>query len=295
MSLFTVALLQIAPVPGDPPANLARGEAACRRAAALGADLALFPEMWSHGYAIPAPADLAGRAPWAATALGSAGPFVAHFRALARELGMAIGLTYLEQWPGLPRNTLAVIDRYGEVALTYAKVHTCDFDREAALTPGDGFGTASLDTAAGPVLIGSMICYDREFPESARVLMLQGAEILLVPNSCAMERNRLDELRVRAMENMVGVALANYPAPHDNGHSVAYHPIAFAPDESSRDMLIVEAGEQEGIYLAPFDLEAIRAYREREAFGNTYRKPRAYGLLTADAVAPPFVRPDARR
>jgi len=64
---------------------------------------------------------------------------------------------------------------------------------------------------------------------------------------------------------------------------------------SSRDMLIVEAGEPEGIYLAPFDLEAIRAYREREAFGNTYRKPRAYGLLTADAVAPPFVRPDARR
>jgi len=86
-----------------------------------------------------------------------------------------------------------VIDRYGEVALTYAKVHTCDFDREAALTPGAGFVVAPLDTAHGPVQIGAMICYDREFPESARVLMLQGAEILLVPNSCAMERNRLDE------------------------------------------------------------------------------------------------------
>jgi len=107
-----------------------------------------------------------------AVAVAADGSFVGHFRALSRELGMAIALTYLERWTGAPRNSVSVIDRWGEIALTYAKVHTCDFGMEAACTPGDGFPVATLDTAAGPVRVGAMICYDREFPESARILML---------------------------------------------------------------------------------------------------------------------------
>ena len=64
------------------------------------------------------------------------------------------------------------------------KVHTCDFDMEAALTPGDDFYVCTLDTAKGDVRIGAMICYDREFPESARILMLKGAELILTSNAC---------------------------------------------------------------------------------------------------------------
>ncbi len=51
-----------------------------------------------------------------------------------------------------------------------------------------------------------MICFDREFPESARILMLKGAELILVPNACPMEINRLSQLRGRAFENMIAVA-----------------------------------------------------------------------------------------
>jgi predicted amidohydrolase len=138
-----------------------------------------------------------------------------------------------------------------------------------------------------------MICYDREFPESARVLMLKGAEIILVPNACDMEPNRLGQLRTRAYENMVGVAMANYPGP-GFGHSVAYDPMGFTAEGRSRNTLIAEAGESEGIYLAPFDLERIRDYRKREAWGNAFRKPHRYGLLTSREVAEPFVRVDAR-
>ena len=54
------------------------------------------------------------------------------------------------------------------------KVHTCDFGDEKHLTPGDNFYVADLDTAAGNIKIGAMICYDREHPESARILMLKG-------------------------------------------------------------------------------------------------------------------------
>ncbi len=86
-----------------------------------------------------------------------------------------------------------------------------------------------LDTENGKVNIGAMICYDREFPESARILMLKGAEIILVPNACPMEINRLSQLRARAFENMVGIATANYAygQPDCNGHSSAFDGMAY--------------------------------------------------------------------
>jgi N-carbamoylputrescine amidase len=214
---------------------------------------------------------------WQAQAIERDGEFLSHFRALADELDMAIALTYLERWDGPPRNSVSLIDRRGEIVMTYAKIHTCDFDLpEAALTPGDDFYICDLDTKHGNVRVGAMICFDREFPESARMLMLKGAELILTPNACELEANRLGQFRARAFENMVGVAMANYAAPHNNGHSVAYDPVVYDARGNARDTLIVEAGEDEGIYLAPFDIERIRAYRTRETWGNTLTYPMKY-------------------
>lgn len=315
MSILRVALLQMVPDGMNQEANLAKGEAFCLQARQMGADIALFPEMWNIGYTGyceegDGPESDLWRAPgrwaegeenpfkalreererWQAQAVSRDSPYVTRFRRLARELEMAIAVTYLEAWPGAPRNTMSLIDRRGEIVLTYAKIHTCDFGMmEASLTPGEDFYVAGLETAQGPVQIGAMICYDREFPESARVLMLKGAEIILVPNACEMERHRIGQLQTRATENMVGVALANYAAPKENGHSIAFDPIAF-DKHGSRDNLVIEAGEAEGVYLAPFDLEAIRDYRGREAWGNAFRRPHRYSLLTSLDVQPPFVR-----
>jgi predicted amidohydrolase len=124
-----------------------------------------------------------------------------------------------------------------------------------------------------------MIRYDREFPESARALRLGGAEIILVANACDMEMHRLRQVRVRAWENLVGVALANYAAPRCNGHSVAFDPIAFDRHGASRDTLVIEAGEQEGIGIADFDLDALRDTRRRETLGGAFRQPETYGAL----------------
>jgi len=288
----------------------------------MGADVALFPEMWNIGYTFFDPDKPRGREDWLAKAVDANHYFIQHFQQLARTLYMVIGLTYLEKWQDAPRNTLSLIDRNGKLALTYAKVHTCDFDLEAALTPGDQFPVCELDTSVGSVRTGAMICFDREFPESARALMLNGAEIILVPNACEMEINRISQLRARAYENMTGIALANYPRPAQNvhnfamaksprpqqdahnfalanypqynGHSIAFDCIPF-DEHGSRDMLLIEAGEQEGIYLARFDLEQLRAYRAREVWGNAYRKPGCYGALTSTQVEPPFQRQGARR
>jgi predicted amidohydrolase len=185
---------------------------------------------------------------------------------------------------------VSLIDRHGELLMTYAKVHTCDFDAmEASCTPGEDFTVCTLEMGQGSLQIGTMICYDREFPESARIIMLKGAEIILVPNACEMEANRLGQLRARAYENMVCIALTNYAAPDTNGHSVAYDPIGFN-EHGSRDILVIEAGEPEGIYLATFDLNMIQAHREHETWGNAFRKPQRYGLLTSLTVEPPFMR-----
>ena len=77
-----------------------------------------------------------------------------------------------------------------------------------------------------------MICFDREFPESARILMLQGAELILTPNACPMEINRLAQLRGRAYENMLAIATCNYPAgvPDCNGGSTVFDGVAYLPE-----------------------------------------------------------------
>jgi predicted amidohydrolase len=128
-----------------------------------------------------------------------------------------------------------------------------------------------------------MICFDREFPESARILALGGAELILTPNACELEANRLGQFRARAFENMVAVAMTNYAAPskNGNGHSAAFDGVVFDAQGRSLDSLVVEAGGAEGVYLAPFDLDRLRAYRRREVWGGAYRRPGAYGLLTA--------------
>jgi N-carbamoylputrescine amidase len=300
MGMLKVALLQMSGLGLEREAALAKGEEFCRRASRSGADVALFPEMWSVGMTFFDASQEGARARWRAQAVSRDDAFVTHFRSLARELNMAIALTYLEKWDERPRNSVSIIDRRGEIVLTYAKVHTCEFDVERELTPGDDFPVCALDTEQGEVKIGCMICYDREFPESARVLMLRGAEIILTPNACTLDAPRLLQFRTRAFENMVGVAMANYAAPQQNGHSVAFDAVAYVggdadKDGVGRDTLIVEAGEQEDVFIATFDMDAIRDYRRRETWGNSFRRPRLYGALTDERVEPPFVRANATR
>lgn len=287
MKNLKIALLQL--IPGiSLEENLNKGVESCKKAKEMGADIALFPEMWSSGYKIPENTE-----ELKTEAVSPESAFVCSFGELAGELGMAIGITFLEAFEPLPRNTLCLFDRFGRRVLTYAKVHTCDFGDECRLTAGDDFYTADLDTEQGMVKIGAMICYDREFPESARILMLKGAEIILVPNACPMEINRISQLRARAYENMTGIATVNYPfgKPDCNGHSTAFDGIAYREGQpGSRDTLIIEAGEREGIYLADFPLDEIREYRSKEVHGNAFRHPGKYGLLISEEIKEPFIR-----
>lgn len=279
MSKLTIALLQISPC-SSLKENLTKGINACLAAKLGGADIALFPEMYSNGY------DIYDRKfdDWKQEAITLNDDFVLTFQELSKQLNMAIGLTLLEKisYSQYPQNTLVLFDRKGRRVLTYAKVHTCDFDVERYLSSGEDFYVCDLDTDCGTVKVGAMICYDREFPESARILMLKGAELILVPNACPMEINRISQLRARAFENMLAVATCNYPinVPDCNGHSTIFDGVVYKKNENeSRDTCILQAPESEGIYLATIDLDELREYRNNEIHGNAYRKPDKYQLL----------------
>ena len=264
----------------------------CRKAKEQRADIALFPEMWSCGYRIP---NDIKRLKSSATKIDSS--FVDSFRELARDLRMSIGITILEQYEPLPRNTFCLIDETGNIVLTYAKVHTCVFGDERNLTAGDDFHVAGLKTSQGTVKVGAMICFDREFPESARILMLKGAEIILVPNACPIGINRLAQLRSRAYENMVAVVMTNYPSGLSdcNGASCAFDGIAYNSEETGeRDMLVIQAGEQEGIFMADLPVDKLREYRRTEVLGNAYRHPDKYGQIVENCIEKPFIRDNYR-
>lgn len=274
-----IALLQLLPE-NSLETQLEKGIHACRKAKSMGADIALFPEMWSTGYKIPQREKAVYE-----MAVPADSDFVQSFSRLAAELQMAIGITFLETHNPKPLNSLILFDRNGKEVLHYSKVHTCDFDLEKMLSGGKDFYTADLDIGRDTVKVGAMICFDREFPESARILMLKGAEVILAPNACPMEINRLAALRTRAYENMLAVATCNYPGgqPDCNGHSTVFDGIAWLPEEPGvRDMCIFEAPQEEGVYLVEINLSLLRRYRENEVMGNKFRHPQKYEILALD-------------
>ncbi len=279
-----IALLQLLPSE-EPEFLIYKSVSACMKARRLGADIALFPEMWNDGYALPQDPVELGR-----LAVDADGEFVGAFGKLARDLGMAIGITFLEKHEPKPLNSMILFDMYGRPVLHYSKVHTCDFDLEKVLSAGDGFRVAELETRRGTVKVGAMICFDREFPESARILMLKGAEVILAPNACPMEINRLSALRTRAYENMLAIATCNYPKGHPdcNGHSTVFDGVAWLQEEPGvRDMCVFEAPAEEGVYMAEIDLDMLRRYREDEVMGGRFRRPDRYGILTDSGAEDP--------
>lgn len=277
MMRLKIALLQLLPE-SSLGAQYNKGKAACEKAKEMGADIALFPEMWSDGYYLPQ-----DECELNSLTISRDSDFITGFRDTAKQLGLAIGITFLEKHEPKPLNSFILFDRTGAEVLYHAKVHTCAFDLERVLDGGDDFRVAVLNTAVGPVKVGAMICFDREFPESARILMLKGAELILAPNACPMEINRLSTLRTRAYENMLAIATCNYPAgqPDCNGHSTLFDGVSWLPDEpGSRDMCVFEAPEAESIYIAELDLGLLRKHREREIMGDKFRRPEKYGILT---------------
>ena len=272
---FRVAVLQMRSVNREYERNIKTIIKYMSDAKQNGADILLLPECFITGYDLTI--DNAS-----AITENDLAPLCEN----AKELNIGLVATALRQGKSNPQNSAFVISKDGKILMKYAKVHTCDFADEKVLESGTEFKVCDFDG----VKIGIMICYDREYPESARVLMLKGAEIILVPNDCGSMRPRLQALSTRAYENMCGVAMAN-PNGENAGNSCAYSPICWDRNgECVDNTLLLADAETEGLFYADFDMDAIRAYREREMMGNTFRKVKAYAELLNDEIQYPFVR-----
>jgi Carbon-nitrogen hydrolase len=114
------------------------------------------------------------------------------------------------------------------VVLNYSKVFRRDFGTDELTkpdpkianigcdmhcSPGVSFPVCKLAGAEVEVNVGAMICADREFPEPATQLMLNGAELVVIPNACTWDDLRSAGLQKRAFENLIGLAMTNYSGP----------------------------------------------------------------------------------
>lgn len=284
MQKLKIALVQARTATTDPEKNAEAAVQYIEEAKAGGADLVLFPECFLHGYTFPKccddlrPLEEIENDPefvrWKDAALEDDSPFLETVREAARKHSVGVVITAFSKGNTLPRNTAYLIGRDGSILLKYSKVHTCDFSDEQYIECGDGFSVCDFDG----VKIGLMICYDREYPESARELMLQGAELILVPNDCSDQKPfRLRELSVEAMQNMVGIAMANPPFQDEagGGCSCAYSPICWFREDNA---ILIADEKTEGIFFAEFDMDEIRDWRKQQDLGK-YRKVHAYRSL----------------
>ena len=281
MKQLTIAMVQQNSIKENQLENTRSGLEYITEAKRKGADIVLFPECWITSYSFP---EIAESLPpindiekhpefvkWNQSSLLDNSPHIQEFRSLAKELSIGIVITSFTRGEKRPQNSAFLIDRSGEIILKYSKVHTCDFNVEKYIEGGTEFFVCHFDNFC----VGIMICYDREYPESARELMLQGAELILVPNDCKSMRPRLQELSTRAMENMVGIAMANPPG-ENGGCSCAFNPMVWDLDGNVIENSITIADEMtKGIFYAKFNMEEMREYRNREDIGK-HRKVKAY-------------------
>ena len=159
------------------------------------------------------------------------GPSTEFFGALAKELGVVIVASLFERRAaGLYHNTAVVIERDGTVAGKYRKMHIPDdpaYYEKFYFTPGD-LGFHPIDTSVGR--LGVLVCWDQWYPEAARLMALQGADILIYPTAIGYESSDTEAEQQRQREAWTTVQRGHAVA---NGLPVvAVNRVGYEPDPS---------------------------------------------------------------
>lgn len=272
-SVVRVACVQMLPATGDPEANITRAAALTREAVNRhGAELIVLPECTLTGYTSPREGGMSLEES-RRLAETVPGPSVECFARLARELGVHIVWGLHERRGEKYYNAAALLSPAGTLLGTYHKVHINKYEQNMGWTNGDQFHVWPVRVRDVDVRLGMMICYDREVPEAARCLAVLGADVILVPQAtsctCDIPIHR-DQLRVRAYENEVYIAMANWAGPVFKGHSMIIDP---------KGVVLQMGGRDEEILVATFDLDALRALWAAGIYGRHHRQPHAYGPL----------------
>jgi len=286
MRKVTLAATQMS-VGRDRAESLAKAEALIRRAAGEGANIILIQELFETPYfcqdQLPEYFELARPVE------GNEG--IAKFQALARELNVVLPFSFFERANQAHFNSVAMIDAGGEMLGVYRKTHIPDgvgYQEKYYFNPGDT-GFRVWDTKFGKVGLG--ICWDQWFPETARCLVLGGAEVLLYPTAIGTEPQFPDwdsrdhwqrAMQGHAASNMVPLVASNRVGKEEGKNSaMTFYGSSFIADETGAK--VAEADRtSEAVLTHTFDLDAIRNQRAQWGFFRD-RRPEHYGaLVTVD-------------
>ncbi|MEA4901644.1 nitrilase-related carbon-nitrogen hydrolase [Desulfitobacterium sp.] len=266
----TIALGQNDCELGNLSANLEKVERYIKKASSKGADIICFPELGTTGYR----QDLLGDKLWE-LAEPIPGPTTARIGLLAQKLGIYVILPMIEKgtMPGIVHNSAVLINKHGFVQGVYRKSHAYSTEGHY-FTAGNSYPV--FETEFGK--IGIMICYDMGFPETARALTLQGAEIIFVPSAWCQEDEDIWDINIpcRALENRVFLAAVNRVGRE--GEDLVMHGKSKIVDP--RGKTLVEAARfQEDLIFAQIDLDILVSARHQIPYLKD-RKPYTYELLT---------------
>ena len=281
MTVIRAAITQ-AEWTGDEESMVVKHEGLAREAAAQGATIVCFQELFHGPYF-----GIVEDAKYYEYAQSVPGPLTERFAAIAKELGIVIVLpVYEEQMAGLYYNTAAVIDADGSYLGKYRKNHIPDVDRfweKFYFRPGN-LGYPMFETAVGKV--GVYICYDRHFPEGWRELGLNGAEIVFNPSATKPGlSNRLWELEqpAAAAANQYFVA-ANNRIGTESGEfgdkAVTFYGSSYFADPRGNYVGEVASTDTEEIVIRDLDLDLVRTVRNDWQFYRD-RRPDSYDAIPA--------------
>ncbi|WP_295247456.1 N-carbamoylputrescine amidase [uncultured Catenibacterium sp.] len=274
----------------DVQENINKAEKMVREAADNDANIILLPELFErqyfcqekrydyYDYALPLEKN----------------PAVNRFKEVAKELGVVIPVSFYERDIDRLFNTVAMIDADGSVLGIYRKTHIPDdhfYQEKFYFTPGDT-GFKVFDTRFGCIGVG--ICWDQWFPETARCMAVQGAEMLLYPTAIGSEPI-LDVdssghwrrvMQGHAAANLMPVVAANRigveavePCKENAGQSSSldFYGCSFIADATGN--IIASAKQEETILYGEFDLDALK--EDRLSWGLFRdRRPETYVVMT---------------
>jgi N-carbamoylputrescine amidase len=266
----------------DIDTNIARVSALVEEAAARGAKVILPSELFEGHYFCK----VQDEALFARAAPVGEHKAVLAMQRVARQLRVYIPCSFFERDGPHHYNSLAMIDDAGEVMGVYRKAHIPDgpgYNEKFYFRPGNT-GFKIWDTRYGRIGIG--ICWDQWYPETARAMMLMGAELLFFPTAIGEEPEAedLDTSRLwrramigHAVSNVVPVVAANRVGVEGN---MRFYGHSFITDERG-DFMAEMADGVEGVLDARFDLAQIAKHRAAFGFFRD-RRPDHYGRLVTD-------------
>jgi len=272
--VITVAAIQLAAT-ADRDENLGRAEALIRHASSGGAQLIVLPEIFAARFVGTEP-DLEYFR-WAEPVYGPSNSMV---RSLSAELGTTILSPIFEAGDvaGVYHNSTFAF-RDGECVHAYRKSHlpfSNGFPEKFYFRPGSAPpSTFAIDGAT----IGTIICYERHFPELGRLLALQGADVMCVPVACASEPTKEVfqlELRAHAAFNSMFVVCANRVG-REGGKQYYGLSAIYGPDGT----VLAQRGDDEGVVLAGIDPATVAQRRRVLPFFRD-RRPDLYGAIAGE-------------